>query len=270
MPAKSTEKLELLRRSRRFQLMHRQLRQEIERDGWRSLAQLERWPLLAALSWIATREPHKAAEAARPENTIHSIDASMAFDRFNDRDIPWRGPHLSLSEAWHSELKQKFLEGLSCVAEAFDEQQQGATVTIFPPPESGLEPLFYYVTELGGVPVLLHALRRSATTWRNLTFAPEDILELWPPLPERTEPIAQLSSALGEPRGKQPRVIRYLRAHFPEGVPPPGLEPRKHLLTKIGLWDTTLRIMSEDTLQRAIRSYEAELKHEASLRKSPQ
>ena len=266
---RASEQRDLLGRLRRTRRMKKLLKKELESDAWRSLAQLERWPLLTVLTWIATREPYRAASAAEPNKTIHSLDALMAWDFFHAGDRDWRGPHLSLSEAWHSELKRKFLEGLSCVAERVD-GEQAATAATFPHSESGLDPLFYYITEIDGASVLVNAINPSAPRWWNPTFAAEDVLKLWPSLPERTEPAAQVPSTLGEPRGKQPRVIRYLRAHFPDGVAPPGLEPGKQLLTKIGAWDSTLRILSEDTLQRAIQSYNGELKYEASRRKNPQ
>jgi len=82
-------------------------------------------------------------------------------------------------------------------------------------------------------------------TWWRDDVAPAVALEVggaaaaWPP---------KMSRSLG----KQPRVIIYLREHFPDGVPPPGLCPRQGLITEILKWDKTLKFLDEATLKKAI------------------
>jgi hypothetical protein len=47
--------------------------------------------------------------------------------------------------------------------------------------------------------------------------------------------------------GKQPRIAKYLIEHFPEGVPGPGIRPRKDLRQAILKLDPTLRPLDEAT-----------------------
>jgi len=233
-----------------------------EELGWKGLSGLERWPLLAVLMWIATREPLKTWGAADGSKSIHHLDAELAFEAWGDGSPTkeWRGPHNSLSEAWNSELKVKLVgPDLRCRAERIplDDSSEQPAILEFPLPGSGLEPLFYYVADQDGVPILLNGVQPNGAKWRNPTFDPEQVIKIWAPLPwvERDDepPDNQL-------RGKQPRILSYLQTHFPEGVPPPGLQPRKELLRKIEAWDATLRGVSDDTLQRAIQRYARTLK----------
>jgi hypothetical protein len=60
-------------------------------------------------------------------------------------------------------------------------------------------------------------------------------------------------------QGKRPRVLAYFRMNFPDGVPDPGHEPREFLRRKIEGADPSLKGLSEDTLQRAIKDYHREL-----------
>ena len=60
--------------------------------------------------------------------------------------------------------------------------------------------------------------------------------------------------------GKQPRILKYLSEHFPNGVPEPGLYPRKTLQFEILEKDPGLRPLDEGTLKKAIEKYNASLK----------
>ena len=60
--------------------------------------------------------------------------------------------------------------------------------------------------------------------------------------------------------GKQPRILKYLSEHFPDGVPEPGLYPRKTLQFEILEKDPGLRPLDEATLKKAIEKYNAGLK----------
>src|SRR5262249_30287302 len=59
--------------------------------------------------------------------------------------------------------------------------------------------------------------------------------------------------------GKQPRILRYLREHFPDGVPDPGACPRHTLKLDILDWDPRLAPLDEATLKKAIDTYNASL-----------
>jgi hypothetical protein len=65
-----------------------------------------------------------------------------------------------------------------------------------------------------------------------------------------------------KPRGvasKQPRIKIYLAEHYPDGVPDPGIVPRKNLKNQILAWDTSLGPLDEGTLKRAIDQYNDDL-----------
>jgi hypothetical protein len=59
--------------------------------------------------------------------------------------------------------------------------------------------------------------------------------------------------------GKQPRILKYLSEHFPDGVPEPGLCPRHILKSDILEWDPRLGTLDEATLKKAIEKYNAGL-----------
>jgi len=67
------------------------------------------------------------------------------------------------------------------------------------------------------------------------------------------------AEALASPSvGKQPRILKYLSGHFPDGVPQPGLCPRGKLKTDILKWDSDLSPLDETTLKSAIDRYNAD------------
>jgi hypothetical protein len=55
--------------------------------------------------------------------------------------------------------------------------------------------------------------------------------------------------------GKWPRVIAQLEKMFPDGVPAPGLCPRNALRADLLLADPSLAPLDEDTLKKAIKTY---------------
>ncbi|WP_166145419.1 hypothetical protein [Methylosinus sp. RM1] len=55
--------------------------------------------------------------------------------------------------------------------------------------------------------------------------------------------------------GKQPRIIERLEKMFPDGVPAPGLAPRKALKADLLQLDKSLEPLDEATLKSAIDSY---------------
>jgi hypothetical protein len=57
--------------------------------------------------------------------------------------------------------------------------------------------------------------------------------------------------------GKQPRILKYLSEHFPDGVPEPGLCPRHNLKSDILEWDPRLGALDEATLKKAIEKHNA-------------
>jgi hypothetical protein len=59
--------------------------------------------------------------------------------------------------------------------------------------------------------------------------------------------------------GKQPRILKYLSEHFPDGIPEPGLCPRNILKSDILEWDPRLGALDEATLKKAIEKYNASL-----------
>jgi hypothetical protein len=70
-----------------------------------------------------------------------------------------------------------------------------------------------------------------------------------------TDPTAVPSARMG----MQPRILKYLRQHFPDGVPEPGEYPRKTMRAEIRQWDPRLGPLDEDTLNKAIKKYNAGL-----------
>jgi ParB-like nuclease domain len=74
-----------------------------------------------------------------------------------------------------------------------------------------------------------------------------------------------------EPRslGKQPRIIKYLMENYPNGVPPPGLAPRKALKAALIKWDATLHPLDDGTLKKAIDKYNHGLAERHSIRNDP-
>jgi hypothetical protein len=71
-------------------------------------------------------------------------------------------------------------------------------------------------------------------------------------------PIA-VNAAARPPRGKQPRILKYLSERFPDGVPEPGLCPRHRLKSDILKWDPCLGALDEATLKKAIEKHNASL-----------
>ena len=57
--------------------------------------------------------------------------------------------------------------------------------------------------------------------------------------------------------GKQPRILKYLKEHYPKGVPNPGLCQRKELRYKLLDWDRLLKPLDDSTLKKAIDKYNA-------------
>jgi hypothetical protein len=57
--------------------------------------------------------------------------------------------------------------------------------------------------------------------------------------------------------GKQPRIWKYLKEHYPEGVPNPAYSSRKILKNKLLEWDPSLAPLDEGTLKKAIDKYNA-------------
>jgi hypothetical protein len=55
--------------------------------------------------------------------------------------------------------------------------------------------------------------------------------------------------------GKQPRILKLLSKRFPDGVPEPGLCPRRTLKSDILEWDPSLNPLDEATLKKAIDKY---------------
>src|SRR6516165_10010404 len=64
--------------------------------------------------------------------------------------------------------------------------------------------------------------------------------------------------------GKQPRILKYLSEHFPDGVPEPGLCPRRILKSDILEWDPRLDPLDEATLKKAIEKHNAGLTKQKS------
>ena len=64
--------------------------------------------------------------------------------------------------------------------------------------------------------------------------------------------------------GKQPRILKLLCEHFPDGVPGPGLCPRQSLKSDILKWDPDLARLDEATLKKAIDKYNASLAKQKS------
>jgi hypothetical protein len=70
------------------------------------------------------------------------------------------------------------------------------------------------------------------------------------------QPLKPISVSRVRTIGKQPRIIERLRDKFKdEPVPEPGLYPRKALKAELLLADPSLRPLDEDTLKRAIETY---------------
>jgi hypothetical protein len=85
----------------------------------------------------------------------------------------------------------------------------------------------------------------APTWWRDDVASPVDVGGTG----------ADASPKISRPLGKQPRVIEYLREHFPDGVPPPGLCPRQSLISEILKSDKTLKSLDNATLKKAIDAY---------------
>jgi hypothetical protein len=64
--------------------------------------------------------------------------------------------------------------------------------------------------------------------------------------------------------GKQPRILKYLRKHFPVGVPEPGVCPRHTLKSDILKWDPHLDPLDEATLKKAIEKHNTSLTKQGS------
>jgi hypothetical protein len=72
---------------------------------------------------------------------------------------------------------------------------------------------------------------------------------------QATKPEQQGPKALG----KRPRIRAHLAKLYPQGVPDPAFCNRKHLRLQILERDPTLDPLDEETLQKAIKEYDAEL-----------
>jgi hypothetical protein len=92
--------------------------------------------------------------------------------------------------------------------------------------------------------------------WVDSASAPTEVLNN-----TRVNAVTPIATkAAGPPsRGKQPRILKYLSEHFPDGVPEPGLCPRHILKSDILEWDTRLDPLDEATLKKAIEKYNAGL-----------
>ena len=69
----------------------------------------------------------------------------------------------------------------------------------------------------------------------------------------------KMGAAASRSVGKQPRILKYLSEHFPDGVPEPGLCPRYMLRSDILEWDPTLDPLDDATLKKGICNYNASL-----------
>jgi hypothetical protein len=64
-------------------------------------------------------------------------------------------------------------------------------------------------------------------------------------------------------RSKLPRILKAFAEHFPrdkfpDGIPGPGLRPRNGLRDDLKKWDPTLGEVSKDTVNKAIRRFNAD------------
>ena len=73
-----------------------------------------------------------------------------------------------------------------------------------------------------------------------------------------------IRSVASRSAGKQPRILKLLSEHFPDGVPEPGRCPRQSLKTDILKWDPSLVRLDEATLKKAIESYNDSLAKQKS------
>jgi hypothetical protein len=74
---------------------------------------------------------------------------------------------------------------------------------------------------------------------------------------------ATTTETMSRARGKIPLVHDYFRTNFPAGVPGPAHEPRKELFFKVQSSSPQLKSISDDTLGRAIKSFNLELNSKA-------
>jgi hypothetical protein len=81
---------------------------------------------------------------------------------------------------------------------------------------------------------------------------------------EKFNVVKPTEAAASRSVGKQPRILKYLSEHFPDGVPEPGLYPRKTLQFEILEKDPGLRPLDEGTLKKAIEKYNANLNKQKS------
>jgi len=104
--------------------------------------------------------------------------------------------------------------------------------------------------------VLDFAKRRELTPpswWAQSVTIPSDA-------PNRTNETATGPIAVPSARmGKQPRILKYLSEHFPDGVPEPGLCPRDELKAEILKSDRRLGPLDDATLKKGIDNYNASL-----------
>jgi hypothetical protein len=95
----------------------------------------------------------------------------------------------------------------------------------------------------------------SPSWWADTASIPTEVLN------EATVGGAKPNAGTAPSRslGKQPRILKYLSEHFPDGVPEPGLCPRRILKSDILEWDPYLDPLDEATLKKAIEKHNAGL-----------
>jgi hypothetical protein len=94
----------------------------------------------------------------------------------------------------------------------------------------------------------------SPSWWTDYSSTPTEV-----PTDTKVNVAKPNTEALASPTGKQPRILKYLTEHFPDGVPQPGLCPRDSLKADILKWDPRLGPLDEATLKKAIDTYNASL-----------
>ncbi len=141
-----------------------------------------RWPLVAVLVWIATREEFYSSGCA--DQTINQADIWLSI-----RQAVYGFPaYDSVLEMWRKELAPALDSGaLKAYAKCAVVNRLGIeTVSvgcIFPPEQQPAAASDHIIGETGKRAVLRPAgaeFSHEFSEWRDVTFAREDVLRLWP------------------------------------------------------------------------------------------
>jgi len=158
-----------------------------EEEARTRFAKEKRWNLLTALAWIATRDMRSAWRASRRGETIHGAGIAITVAGAMDGTVPI---HETLEDAWRLDLAPAVSDGkisgsgsIVSIAETHERREVGFT---FPSPSKPREADHLEPSQRGSELALTPSGQPpgqplwGVTEWRDLVFAADDVLRLWP------------------------------------------------------------------------------------------